>query len=66
MIGEEVFIGNFEEEGRKVDIMAKNKENDFSVIIEVKVPKSKERVAWGQIKLYMDTYKNFDEIRLRE
>lgn len=61
LIGQEIFIGNFNEGGGKVDIMAKSKEDNLNIIIEIKGPKSNARVAWGQIKLYLDTYKKFNE-----
>lgn len=61
LIGEEIFIGDFDEGGGKIDIFARKKSNDLDVLIEVKGPKSKARVAWGQIKIYIDTYKMFEE-----
>lgn len=61
LIGEEIFIGDFSEGGGKVDIMAKCKEDNVNIIIEIKGPKSNARAAWGQIILYLDTYKRFNE-----
>lgn len=65
LIGEEIFIGDFYECGGKVDIMAKSEYDDFKIIIEIKGPKSNARVAWGQIKLYLDTYKRFNGYKVR-
>lgn len=65
LIGEEIFIGDFNAGGGKVDIMAQNKTNDCKVIIEVKGPKGSARGAWGQINLYIATYKKFDESEIK-
>ncbi|WP_250455032.1 endonuclease NucS domain-containing protein [Clostridium tertium] len=59
LIGDEIFIGDFNAGGGKIDILAKNEKNSKDIIIEIKGPKSKGRMAWGQLKTYLDTYKNF-------
>ena len=61
LIGQEIFIGDFNEGGGKVDIMAEDTERSTYVIIEIKGPKARARTAWAQVKLYIDTYNKFNE-----
>lgn len=59
LLGHEIFIGDFDDGGGKVDILARNKEKNLDVIIEIKGPKSKGRAAWGQLKTYLEIYQKF-------
>lgn len=61
LIGQEIFIGSFNEGGGIIDIMAEDTEESIVVIIEIKGPKARARTAWPQVKLYIDTYKKFNK-----
>ncbi len=59
MIGEEIFIGDIKEGGGVIDILAREAKTDTYVLIEIKGPNRNGRVAWGQLKAYIETYKKF-------
>lgn len=59
LIGEEVFIGDFDEGGGIVDILAKNDEDNTDILIEIKGPKIKGKAAWGQLIAYLKIYEKF-------
>lgn len=58
-VGEEIFIGDVDEGGGKLDILATECDDDIDVLIEIKGPKTNGKAAWGQLQAYLKTYQKF-------